>query len=91
MSHIPSNAMPHAQAQPEHSQETSSSQSTWSRASETVTGTIKEYPRAAMAAGAVVVAGAVAAAAMPMMRGRGESTSSSGKGKGSSGNGKSKS
>ena len=85
MSHIPNSAMPHAQAEPQTGGG-EASQSTWSRGMETVTGTIREYPKTAMAAGAAVVAGAVAAAAIPMMRGRSES---SGKSDGKSG-GKSK-
>ena len=86
MSHIPNSAMPHAQAEPQNGGTNEASQSTWSRGMETVTDTIREYPKTAMAAGAAVVAGAVAAAAIPMMRGRGESTSGKGAKKG---NGKS--
>ena len=80
MSHIPNSAMPHAQAEPQSSGN-EASQSTWSRGMETVTDTIREYPKTAMAAGAAVVAGAVAAAAIPMMRGRGETASKKGNGK----------
>ena len=79
MSHIPNSAMPHAQAEPQTSEQ--GAQSTWSRGVETVTGTIREYPKTAMAAGAAVVAGAVAAAAIPMMRGRSESGSKKSDGK----------
>lgn len=93
MSHIPNSAMPHAGTINDNttSESSESSDSLMFRGAGQIAEKIREYPKTAMAAGAVLAAGAIAAAAMPMMRSRdGEEGSSGSNGK-SSGNSKSKS
>jgi len=94
MSHIPTSAMPHA-GPTENSSETQGGASPSlaeragkiaERARDNITETARENPKAAMAAGAAVVAGVIAAAAIPLVRARKKST-----GKASSGTAKKKS
>jgi hypothetical protein len=85
MSHIPSNAMPHADEsqleQSDSSDEGGDSLTLKERAGKLATSAAdlaRDNPKTAIAAGAALIAGAVAAAAIPAARARTRKTSSSG-------------
>ena len=77
MSHIPSSAMPHAEAAPET--KTTDAAAAGSRFGQ-LADKVREHPKTAAAAGAAVAAGLVAAAAIPALRGRGRGAGGGGKG-----------
>jgi hypothetical protein len=70
MSHIPNNAMPHAQTHDEP-QEEGGLRTTISKGAGKIADLARDNPKTAIAAGVAVAAGAIAAAAIPALRGGG--------------------
>jgi hypothetical protein len=96
MSHIPSSAMPRATVENEETvQQEEKGGFMLSERADQIGGQVKEmavqakdflrdHPKAAMAAGAVAVAGSIAAAVIPVVRGRSQEKSGASKSSGSS-------